>query len=183
MWRFSAAEPPAAASAGARATIASIDLLTIAWDRRSCWTAVSGVSSGRRWRADRDHDGRERAVEGAGGPGRDAGRLDRAVEGAMEQPELLVVGAVARLVQVEHASPPGPGLSASPADAAGGLDVLGRGLRLTLNEHQAEAGDVEADRDHVGGERHVDRSSARPHRSRSRAAPWRRRRRRSRRAR
>ncbi|MGI9510189.1 MAG: hypothetical protein ACR2QJ_12675 [Geminicoccaceae bacterium] len=42
------------------------------------------------------------------------------------------------------------------ATVAGGLDVFGGGFGLTLDEHQAEAGNVEADGDHVGGKRHVD---------------------------
>ena len=69
----------------------------------------------------------------------------------MVVPELLEVGEVA-----------GPGpvaerddqtrLVAVPADAGGGLDVLGGVLRLTDHEHQAEPGDVDADLEHRGGE-------------------------------
>jgi hypothetical protein len=42
------------------------------------------------------------------------------------------------------------------ADAARGLDVFGGGLGLVEHHHQAEAGDVETHRDHVGGQGHVE---------------------------
>jgi hypothetical protein len=47
----------------------------------------------------------------------------------------------------------GPGGVAS--DATGRLDILGRGLRLPEHDHQAEPGDVEANGDHVRGERDI----------------------------
>ena len=73
----------------------------------------------------------------------------------MEDLEPLEMRSVARPVDVEQRDDQaGPVGVAS--DAAGRLDVLGAGLGLAEYDHQAEAGDVEADRDHVGGDRHVD---------------------------
>ncbi len=94
-------------------------------------------------------DGEEGAVEGAGGEGGDAGGLDVAVEGLVEEAEPLVVGAVARAVDVEDGDDQA-GLVPLAADAGGGLDVLGGHLRLGEDGHQAEPGDVQADGDHVG---------------------------------
>jgi hypothetical protein len=65
--------------------------------------------------------------------------------------EALVVGAVAGAVDVEEGDDEARALLVA-ADAAGRLDVLGGGLGLAEHDHEAEAGDVEADRDHVGGE-------------------------------
>ena len=94
------------------------------------------------------------AVEGPGRERRDARRLDGAVERLVEDLEPLEVRAVARPVDVEQrhdqAGPVGVA-----ADAARRLDVLGAGLGLAEHDHQAQPGDVEADRDHVGGDRHV----------------------------
>jgi hypothetical protein len=72
----------------------------------------------------------------------------------VEVPELFEVGSVTRLVQIEndhHEAWP----TMIPADAAGGLDVLSRRLGLALHDHQPEAQDIQADRDHVGGESDV----------------------------
>ena len=49
---------------------------------------------------------------------------------------------------------PGPFVAA--ADAASRLDVFGGGLRLAEHAHQAQAGDVQTDRDHVRRDRAVD---------------------------
>ena len=69
----------------------------------------------------------------------------------MVVPEALVVGAVARLVDVEERhDEPRPLVVA--ADAARGLDVLGVRLGLAEDDHQPEPRDVEADRDHVRGD-------------------------------
>src|SRR5688500_2038456 len=43
------------------------------------------------------------------------------------------------------------------SDTAGRLDVLGRRLRLSHDDHQPETVDVDADGDHVGCKDHVDR--------------------------
>ena len=58
--------------------------------------------------------------------------------------EVFVVGAVARLVQVEQ-SHDQAGLVEIAANAARGLDILGGSLRLALNNHETQARDVEAD--------------------------------------
>ena len=80
--------------------------------------------------------------------------LDGAVEGLVVVPEALVVGAVARLVDVEQRhDEPGPLVVA--ADAARRLDVLGVRLGLAEHDHQPEPRDVETDRDHVGRDRAV----------------------------
>jgi hypothetical protein len=60
--------------------------------------------------------------------------------------------AVARLVHVQQRDDEPRPLRV----AAGRLDVLGRGLRLVEDNHEAEPGDVQADRDHVGRDRDVD---------------------------
>ena len=80
-----------------------------------------------------------------------------AVEGLMPVGEQLVVGAIARAVGVEqHQHQPGLVLfwlvAELTAHAAGGLDVFGGGLGLIEHHHQAEACDVQAHRDHVGGQ-------------------------------
>ena len=43
-------------------------------------------------------------------------------------------------------------ITANPARC---LDVFGCGLRMSLNQHQAESRDVQTYRDHVGCKRHV----------------------------
>ena len=73
----------------------------------------------------------------------------------MEVPEPLVVGAVTGAVHVEQGDDQS-GLAVIPPDAAGRLDVFGRGDRLAHDHHQAKARDVEPDRDHVGRDRAVD---------------------------
>jgi hypothetical protein len=86
---------------------------------------------------------------------RHARHLDGPVERRVIRLKALEVRAVARAVNVQQRDhEPRPLVVA--ADAARGLDVLGSGLRLTENDHQPEARDVESDRDHVRGERHVD---------------------------
>ena len=103
-----------------------------------------------------DDDGGQTAIDGARGEGGDAGRFDGAVEALVEGLEALEVRAVAGLVHVEQRHhQAGAGVGA--ADAARGLDVLGGGLGLPEHHHQPQALDVEADGDHVGGERDVDR--------------------------
>ena len=92
---------------------------------------------------------REAAIEGACGERGYAGDLDRAVERFVVVPEALVVRPVARPVHVvEHHDQPGAVVVAS--DPAGGLDVLGVGLRLSVHQHQPEALNVQTHRDHVG---------------------------------
>jgi hypothetical protein len=95
---------------------------------------------------------RARARRGEGG---DAGGLDGAVEALVPGGEALEVRAVARAVDVEEGDDQAGALVVA-ADAAGRLDVLGGGLGLAEHDHEAEAGDVEADGDHVGGEGDVD---------------------------
>ena len=109
---------------------------------------------------DRHDDGSQRTVERARRPRRDAGGLDGAVERAVKLAEALVVGPVARLVEVQDGDDEAAAVVIA-ADAAGRLDVFGGGLGLALDQHEPEPRDVEADGDHVGGERHVDRLAAR----------------------
>ena len=80
-------------------------------------------------------------------------RLDVPVEGGVEVLEGLVVRQVARPGPVEHREDQA---RRAPPDAAGRLDVLGGGLRLAGDDHEAEPGHVHPDRDHVGGQQHVD---------------------------
>jgi hypothetical protein len=47
-----------------------------------------------------------------------------------------------------------------PANPAGRLNVLAGRLGLTLNEHKSKPLNIEADRDHVGRQRHIDRLAA-----------------------
>ena len=84
-----------------------------------------------------------------GREGRRPGRLDVAVQRAVIGGEVLVVGEVAAAARVVHRDDE-PGHTTS--DARGGLDVLGARLRLTHDDHQPEPVDVDADRDHVGGQ-------------------------------
>ena len=63
--------------------------------------------------------------------------------------ERLVVGAVARRAALSSIDDEPRVL---PADAARRLDVLRGALGLAHDHHQAEAVDVDADRDHVRGE-------------------------------
>ncbi len=65
--------------------------------------------------------------------------------------EPLVVRAVAWFAEVQE-SDDEAGLAGVAADAAGGLDVLGVRLGLAEHHHEAEALDVEADGNHVGGD-------------------------------
>ena len=55
-----------------------------------------------------------------------------------------------------------PGRSDVAADAARRLNVFGGGFGLALNDHQAEPHDVEANGNHVGRERDIDRSPFAP---------------------
>ncbi len=73
----------------------------------------------------------------------------------MELAELLKVHSVARLVHVEHNNHQA-GAIVITANPARCLDVFGCGLRLALNQHQAKSRDIQSDRNHVGGKRHVD---------------------------
>ena len=97
------------------------------------------------------------AIEGAGRKRRDTGRFDAAIERFVVSREPFVMGSVAWLVDVQDRDDQaGPFMVT--ANTAGRLDVLGAGLGLAENDHQAEPGDIEADRNHVGGDRHVDAS-------------------------
>ena len=100
-----------------------------------------------------DH-GCQRSVNGTGCPGCHTGCLDGAVERAVVLPELFVKRAVARLVQIEDRDDEPRPVPVAP-EPTGGLDILGRSLWLALHEHQAEAENVEPDRDHVGRERDI----------------------------
>ena len=97
----------------------------------------------------------EAPVQGAGREGRDAGNLHGAVEGLVVVAEPLVVGAVPGLVCIQQGDhQPRPLIV--PPHPAGGLDVLGMGLRLALNHYQPQPGNVQAHGDHVGGDGAID---------------------------
>ncbi len=69
--------------------------------------------------------------------------------------EALVVRSVARLVHVQQRDDQ-PRAVVRATDPARRLDVLGVHLRLPEHQHQSQAGDVEADRNHVRRQRAVD---------------------------
>ena len=71
----------------------------------------------------------EAAIQRSGGEWRDAADFHGAVERLVVVAKALVVGAVAGLVHVEQRCHQAGALRVAP-DAAGGLDVLGVGLRL-----------------------------------------------------
>lgn len=102
-----------------------------------------------------DHDGGQGAIQGARGKGGDAGGFDAAVEGLVIGGEAFVVRAVARAMDVEQGHHQAGAVRVA-TDAAAGLDVFGAGLGLAENDHQPQPGDVEADRDHVGGQGDID---------------------------
>ena len=86
---------------------------------------------------------------------RHAGRLDPAVEGLVVGDEALVVRAIPRLVDVEQRHDEARALVVA-AHAARRLDVLGASSSAgPQHHHEAEPLDVDADGDHVAGERHV----------------------------
>ena len=41
------------------------------------------------------------------------------------------------------------------SDTACGLDIFRRHFGLTKHDHQSKARDVQSDRDHIGGKRHI----------------------------
>ena len=73
----------------------------------------------------------------------------------MEDLKSLVVRPVAGLVDVEQRHHQARPLGVA-ADAAGRLDVLGAGLRLTEHDHQPQPRDVQTHGNHVGGDGHID---------------------------
>ena len=101
----------------------------------------------------RDQQGRQAPAQRPRGERRDGQGLDVVVERGVVVLEPLVVRQVAG---------PGPVVDGEdqarklPADPAGRLDVLGRRLGLTGDDHQAEPLHVHADRDHVGRQQHVE---------------------------
>ena len=103
----------------------------------------------------RRRDREQGPVERPGGKGRHAGGLHVAVERLVEEPEPLVVRAVARAIDVEDRDDQ-TRLVRATSHPRGRLDVFGRHLRLGKDGHQAKPGDIEADRDHVRGQRHID---------------------------
>ena len=73
----------------------------------------------------------------------------------MEVAELFIMHAVAWLVEVQHRHDEA-WLAMVAADTARRLDVFRCRLGLPLDQHETETRDVETDRYHVGGERHID---------------------------
>ena len=91
-------------------------------------------------------------IERARGEGRHAGDFHASVERLVIDLEALIVGAVARLMDVvDRYHQTGAVLVA--AYAARGLDVLRARFRLPENHHQAQPRNVEAHRDHIGSDR------------------------------
>src|SRR5690349_4812387 len=87
-------------------------------------------------------------------PRRHAGRLDEAVKALVIVAECLVVRAVARLARRIGGNDEAG--DATTAHSARGLDVFCTELRLTVDHHQAEAIDVDANRYDVGTRHYVD---------------------------
>ena len=162
--------PRSAAGARARGSASSSRRSSAARTSAICSAPRGGVSSGSAWRASADERPGEAAVERARRERRDARDLDGAVEGLVVVAEALVVRAVARLVDVEERHHQARALVVA-ADAARRLDVLGVRLRLAEHDHQPEPRDVEADRDHVRGDRAVDALLLVERRARAAAAP------------
>ena len=91
------------------------------------------------------------SIQCARGKWRHAGDFHAAVERLVIDLEAFIVGAVARLVDVVDRDHQARAVLVA-AHAAGGLDVLRAGFRLPEDDHQAKPRDVEADRDHIGGD-------------------------------
>jgi hypothetical protein len=72
----------------------------------------------------------------------------------VELAELLKMHSVAGLMHIEHNNHQ-PGAIVIATDAARGLDIFGCRFRLTLEQHQAKAGDVQIYRNHIGGKRRI----------------------------
>ena len=119
--------------------------------------ACGPLSSEKRLNMPRErHDGgSQSAINRTRGPRRHAGCLDGAVEGGVELAESFIMKPVARLVNVEESEDEAWFLGET-ADTAGCLDIFGGGFGLSLDDHQAKPADVQANRDHVGSESHVD---------------------------
>src|SRR6202051_4027776 len=91
-------------------------------------------------------------VERTRGEGRHASDFHTSVERLVIDLEALIVGAVARLMDVvDRYHQTGAVLVA--AYAARSLDVLRARFRLPENHHQAQPGNVETHRDHIGSDR------------------------------
>ena len=105
---------------------------------------------------DERHDDRGKSsIQGARRPGRYAGSLDSSVECPMEVSKALIVGSVARLMQIQYSYDETTSIMVT-AYAARRLNVFGGRFRLALNEHQAETRDIQTNGDHVGRERNID---------------------------
>src|SRR5262249_45059855 len=88
---------------------------------------------------------------------RERGRFDESVERGGIAAESFVVADGAGTGPVGNGDDEAGRLAADPAC---GLDVLGRGLRLSVHDHESEAVDVDADGDHVAREKDIDRIPA-----------------------
>ena len=104
--------------------------------------------------SERDDECRERAIERTRREWCHAGRFHRPIEGRVKRLEALVVRTVTWTMHVEECHDQA-WLVLVSTDSACGLDVLGGRLRLTEHDHQPEARDVQADRDHVRRQRDV----------------------------
>ena len=94
-------------------------------------------------------------IERTGSKRRDAGDLNRAIEGLVVMPKPLIVRAIPRLVDIEERDHQSWSLVVA-THSAGGLYILGVRFRLPDHDHQTEARDVEAYGDHVRRYRAVD---------------------------
>ena len=101
-----------------------------------------------------DRDGSDASVDRPGRERSDARSLDGTVEALVPSAEALVVATVAGAVDIEQGDHQSRALIVA-SDATRCLDVLGRCLRLAQDNHQAQALDVQTDRDHVRGKGHV----------------------------
>ncbi len=104
----------------------------------------------------RHEDAGGASIECPGGERCDRLGFDVPVEGVVVVLELLPVGEVSRPGPVRQREDHARGLVVVATDPGRRLDVLGGGLGLTDDDHHPEAGDVDADGDHVGGQHKVD---------------------------
>src|SRR5271170_2612297 len=95
-----------------------------------------------------DHDRGQCPIQRPCCPRRNACRLDGAIEGPMKLPELLEVHSIARLVKVQYREDKGRPCMIS-TDATRRLSIFRGSLRLTLDNHEPKAADIETNGNHI----------------------------------
>ena len=99
-----------------------------------------------------DEDGVERTITSSRRKRCDARSIDPAIQARVERHEVFEVRAVSRpgcVEQCHHQT------RVTSPNTARRLDVLTRGLRLPHDGHQPQPIDIDADRNHVGGEHDI----------------------------